>query len=805
MSQPDSPKQERNYNITKDSDRVPIRQKIAYGMGTTNDLWGNWLYPGLSYTVFNQFLHVAPWLISVALMLNRLIDAVSDPIFGWMSDNTRTRFGRRRPYILIGSILAGLCLPCLFLVGTEWSQYGYFLFMVISSGIYITVVSSFNMPYQSLGAELTPDTHERTSVFSYKSAIQKIPEIALFAAGAFATSTIWMNTTVPHEKTLSLAVGDEAVPLMVMGERVGFNATYDNPLVSLENKDGTLSILLRGEPVSLSAGGETIPFELEEDMLPIMCEGEQITFSETGGVITLKSGDTKRLLTVPTVSAPLSLEMEDEKIPLSVGLDGENYPLMVVGDTLPITANVGGEAKPVMLNVGGKLVPLMAAEKTASMSVAGEDAYFWVDEDLELFVKLDEVKAPITIDHAGESVPLMVKNKTVSLDLAGDEIDIPVTDGETLRYTVDEDQEAPVLVNVSGAAVSLLIANKTVPLAAGDVPERLSTMSSLTVNWFGEFFASLFTFDFGNLKNLFQTPFGWPPSNEDMVPNVLLGAQVYTIILGCIMMIVGLIVFMVVRERYYSKLIASHKEDKKIKISETVYECLKCRPFRAQLAMSLSYGIGTSMVGTLGYYATVYYVCGGDISRGAIWNFGMGLSNTIIGAMGVFFYGFISKRIGKRYGMMAVQFSAIAIFIGTWWLYDPNIKWLQLLASGGISFTGAGFWTLYGSIGADVIDYDELESGKRREGAFSACGSWIMKVGMAIGAGCSGIILSATGFDAALGADQLPSAIFWIRFLLAAIPVIGLIIAFFALRRFGLDQDTMYDIRGQLEDRRGEV
>jgi len=535
MSEKDSNTPERNYDITKDSDRVPVPQKIAYGMGTTNDLWGNWLYPGLSYTVFNQFLHVAPWLISLALMLNRLIDAVSDPIFGWMSDNTRTRFGRRRPYILVGSILAGLCLPCLFLVGTEWSEYAYFSFMVVSSGVYITVVSSFNMPYQSLGAELTPDTHERTSVFSYKSAIQKIPEIALFAAGAFATSTIWMNATV------------------------------------------------------------------------------------------------------------------------------------------------------------------------------------------------------------------------------------------------------------------------------SDVPNRLSTMIKLTVNWFGEFFASLFSFDFGHVAELFQMPFGWPPSDPENVPNVLLGAQVYTIILGCIMMIVGLIVFMVVRERYYSKLIATHKEDKKIKISETVYECLKCRPFRAQLAMSLAYGIGTSMVGTLGYYATVYYVCGGDISRGAIWNFGMGLSNTIIGAMGVFFYGFISKRIGKRHGMMAVQFSAIAIFVGTWWLYDPSIKWLQLVASGGISFTGAGFWTLYGSIGADVIDYDELESGKRREGAFSACGSWIMKVGMAIGAGCSGIILSATGFDAELGADQLPSAIFWIRFLLAAIPVIGLIIAFFALRRFGLNQDTMYDIRRQLEERRGEV
>lgn len=89
-------------------DRVPLGQKIAYGLGTTNDMWGNWLYPGMVWPVFNMFLLVSPGLVSTAVMANRLIDAVADPIFGWMSDNTRSRWGRRRPYILFGSILSGL-------------------------------------------------------------------------------------------------------------------------------------------------------------------------------------------------------------------------------------------------------------------------------------------------------------------------------------------------------------------------------------------------------------------------------------------------------------------------------------------------------------------------------------------------------------------------------------------------------------------------------------------------------------------------------------------------------------------------
>ena len=103
------------------------------------------------------------------------------------------------------------------------------------------------------------------------------------------------------------------------------------------------------------------------------------------------------------------------------------------------------------------------------------------------------------------------------------------------------------------------------------------------------------------------------------------------------------------------------------------------------------------------------------------------------------------------------------------------------------------------------MDYDELETGKRREGAFSACKSWIVKVGMALGALASGELLSRTGFDAKLGAAQSPQALFLIRFLLAFIPVIGLVMAAFALSRFPLTEAKMADIRRQLEAKRGTV
>jgi GPH family glycoside/pentoside/hexuronide:cation symporter len=459
----------------------------------------------MAYQVFNIYLGVSPGLIGLALSLNRFFDAASDPLFGWLSDNTRTRFGRRRPFILVGSTLAGIALPLLFFVKPGWSQMAYFWFMLGSSAVFIPIMSCFYMPYQSLGAELTPDYHERTSVFSYRFAIQKIPELAMFYAANFTTLVIWAGAS-------------------------------------------------------------------------------------------------------------------------------------------------------------------------------------------------------------GDSV-------------------------------------------------------------------------------------------FSRVKTLFTSSAAWSRATTEK-PNILLGAQVYFAILGVLMILAGVAVFALVRERYYGKLA---KKQEKIAIRETIYESLRCRPFRSQILMVLAFQMGTGMVGTLGYYDTVYYVTRGDLAAGAQWNFFMGIAGMVLGFVGIPAFGVVAHRVGKVRGMQAVLITAVLVYVGTFWFYDPKHPALQLLASGFIGFINAGFNMLEGSIGADVMDCDELVTGKRREGAFSACRSWIMKVGMALGTLASGQILTWTGFDAKLGGGQSEHALFMIRLLLALIPIVGLIVATFAISSIGLTPGRMADIRRQLEARRGAV
>lgn len=461
-----------------DQNVLSKREKVSYGVGSANDAWGNWLLPTIAWPIFNVFLGLSPELVSMGLLWNRLIDAVSDPFFGWASDNTRSRWGRRRPYILIGGLLSGIGMAAFFwLLQPGWSAKGYYWYLVIGSGILITLVSCFNMPYQSLGAEMTPDYEERTSVFAYRGGLQKIAEIGNFSAAAFITMAVFK------------------------------------------------------------------------------------------------------------------------------------------GDTL-------------------------------------------------------------------------------------------------------------------------------------------------------------------------------------------FGAKIFGSIIGAIMILVSIIVFLGTRERYYHR---AATETNRVGLVETFVGALKCRPFRTQLIMAVAYGTCTSMIGTLGLYTTVYYVCGGDWALGGKWNLAMGASMVIVGFLGVPFFSSVAHRWGKKPAMQLVLGLSIFAYAATWVLYNPAHPWMQVITSGFNAFTMAGFWMLYGAIGADVMDYDELESGKRREGAFSACGSYLIKIGLAIGMGASGFVLKWSGFDEKLGGAQTEHTLTMMRVFLAVIPIAGLVLAFIALARFRLTREETISIRRQLEARRGTV
>ena len=179
VAAPGSPRTPGSPPRTQIGDRVPFGQKCAYALGTSVDLWAAWLFLTLVYPIYNIELGMNPAWIGLILLVYRLWDAVTDPVMGSISDNTRTRFGRRRPYMAIGGVLTGVTFPLLWWMPGGMSDAAMAGWLIVAGLIFYSCFTVFNMPYQSLILEMTPDYNERTRVTAYRSFVGAVVGLSL--------------------------------------------------------------------------------------------------------------------------------------------------------------------------------------------------------------------------------------------------------------------------------------------------------------------------------------------------------------------------------------------------------------------------------------------------------------------------------------------------------------------------------------------------------------------------------------------------------------------------------------------------
>jgi GPH family glycoside/pentoside/hexuronide:cation symporter len=462
-------------------DHLPPATKVAYAMGGTTDIFGHWLYNGMVDGVFNIFLGVSPTRISIVRAVMLAADAFSGIFSGWLSDNTRSRWGRRRPWILFGSIASGIGLPLLFLARSSWSADQIFWYMMLSAILYSPIIAAYNTPYQSLGFELTPDVNERTAVMAYRGFTQK-------AAGAALAGGMWFAT----------------------------------------------------QP-------------------------------------------------------------------------------------------------------------------------------WWTD----------------------------------------------------------------------------------------------------------------------------------PATGK---PDIATGAMWWAAIAGLFMIVSGLANFVFVKERYYAKVQGQGQAG----LLKMFAGAARNKPFLVLLATRLVYAIPTGLMNTIAFYAMTYQVYGGDLTAASPMHFWTGMSYMIAGFAGIFVARKAAVVFGKKRTLYATLAMGLLAFLSSWWCYTPDSPWLSNITQGLNGFSATGLWVVLPSMEADVVDYDELESGQRRESAYTATASWVMKVGMMFSMVIGGPLLEATGFDAKLP-TQSPDAILGIRTLFVVIPVSAILIALILVKLYPLTAERANAIRAELEARRGTV
>lgn len=145
--------------------RVPLPQKIAFGVG----MLGNQMFPaalGIFMVVLVQGLQMDPLLWGILFFLPRLSDALTDPIMGFISDNTNSRWGRRRPYIFVGAIIAGLAYIFMWQLYPENSQAYNFTYFLLLAFVFYLGLTIFATPYVAMGYEMCSDYHERTRLMA---------------------------------------------------------------------------------------------------------------------------------------------------------------------------------------------------------------------------------------------------------------------------------------------------------------------------------------------------------------------------------------------------------------------------------------------------------------------------------------------------------------------------------------------------------------------------------------------------------------------------------------------------------------
>nr|WP_202969130.1 MFS transporter [Gemmatimonas phototrophica] len=477
---------------TPEADRVPFAQKLAYGMGA---FVNNTLAAAIGgmLIILNLGFGMNPALVGLASALPRVTDALTDPLMGFISDHTRSRWGRRRPYIFVGAILSGVFFAVLWMMPTGKSEMFYFWYFLIGSTIFYLGYTIFATPWVALGYELTPDYNERTRLMGVQNFIGQLAYIVSPWFLWIMTHKPWFSTPVEGARSLALAIGAVAIVIGIM------------PAIFLRERFVAAPI---AAPVNVS--GTTRP---QESMWDIVTRNTTLFFK--GFATTIKSGPFRRL-----------------------------------------------------------------------------------------------------------------------------------------------------------CVATFLVFN------------------------------------------------------------------------------------------------------------------------------------GFIMISSFQSYVIIYYVFGGNQERGAEY---AGYAGTIgaISTFGVIFLvTWLATRIGKR---KAFYFSTGVSMVGyalKWFCYDPTRPWLVLLPAPLMAFGLGGLFTLMGSMIADVVDVDELETHERREGMFGSIFWWVVKVGMAAALAMGGFLLNATGFDVALGSQQTSQALFLLRLSDVLVPFITSGIAIWTIAGYPITEEKAHDVRRALEARR---
>lgn len=231
------------------SNQVPLSQKIAWGAGGIMDnIMSNGIMQ-LALPIYQIGLGLDSRLVGWALFIPRIFDGVIDPLIGNLSDNTRSRWGRRRPFIVAGAVLGAIAFAGVWMPPLGRSQNVLFAYFLILSIIYYFGYAMFTITQGALGYEMSTDYHERTRIMAWKNFFANASGFLLPWLYKLSLLDIFTGTHIPEGvkkevigvRTVGILVGvfllaTGVIPALLCKERTD---AYKQPKINIFKAIGT--------------------------------------------------------------------------------------------------------------------------------------------------------------------------------------------------------------------------------------------------------------------------------------------------------------------------------------------------------------------------------------------------------------------------------------------------------------------------------------------------------------------------------------------------------------------------------------
>lgn len=280
---------------------------------------------------------------------------------------------------------------------------------------------------------------------------------------------------------------------------------------------------------------------------------------------------------------------------------------------------------------------------------------------------------------------------------------------------------------------------------------------------------------------------------------IVVGMRIMCWVIALSIICLGIMPALFVKERYYDKETSKQPGEP---FWKGIRESLRCVPLWSLIVISFFLVMGYASIGGLGQYVSIYYVCNGDLALAATI---AGVKGTVISVAGILMlplFAWLGELYDKRTVVMMMLCAGIFGHLMNYFLMTPDHPYLQVVTGAFEACALTAIWMFLPSMKADVADWDEQHTHRRREGGINAFYSWFIKAAHTVSMGMSGVVLQLTGFHAKQ-AQQPPEVLGKMFFYFLLIPALFWSLALAAAFLYPITRKRSHEIRATLEARRG--